>query len=144
MLTSKPLHPVPCPTIAATLTTAANYRQPQLCDLVNKTAQALTVARDGMVTQPSTNHLSEPAARFAKRSVFPLEQVLFDVLQLRTHSFRYRLPVNREPAVTPSNTALVRETKKVKRLWSSLTVLPTSLDRVLAELNQTSLVLVKL
>ena len=52
--------------------------------------------------------------------------------------------MNREPSATSSNAALVRETKKVKRLWSSLTVLPTSLDRVLAELNQTSFVLVKL
>ena len=52
--------------------------------------------------------------------------------------------MNREPPVTPGNAALVRETKKIKRLGSSFTALSTSLNCVLAELNQTSFVFVEL
>ena len=137
MLSSESLHSLPCPTVAATLAPAMNHHQPEFRDLIDETTQSMTVARDGMVTQPAANHLSKALACFINRSVPPLEP-------LRTHPFRNRLAMNRKPALLPSRSTLVRETKKVKRLWSTITVSSASLNRVLAKFYQTSLAYVQL
>ena len=72
MFAGKTLHPLPSPTATATLAAFADHGKPQLDDFIDETAEALAVARDGMVIQPALNNSPQPAARFAKWAMFTL------------------------------------------------------------------------
>jgi hypothetical protein len=95
----KSLHPSPSPVAATTLTAPTDHRQPEPCDFIDETAQALAVVRDGVIIQPALNNASQPAARFANRSVQASPQFLFDLRKGRTHSFGNAMTMDREPAV---------------------------------------------
>src|SRR6056297_4262150 len=99
MQSCKTLHPFPCPTTATSLAASANLRQPQTCHLVDEAAQALTVARNGVVIQPPLNNTSQPAAGFTERAMSAFLQLLFDLLKRSTHTLGNRLAMNRQPAV---------------------------------------------
>ena len=83
----KSLHPRPSPIAATTLTAPTDRRQPESRDFIDEAAQALAVARDGVIIKPALNNAPQPVARFANRSVHTLPQFLFDLRQGRTHSF---------------------------------------------------------
>ena len=76
----KTLHSLPGPTTLTTLTAAAKYRQPVTSDLVHETAEAVTVARHGVIIQPAPYNAPQPTARFAHRSVHSLSQFCLDLL----------------------------------------------------------------
>ena len=79
MQTDKPMHSFPCPRAATTLTPPTDHRQPEPCGLVNEATQAMTVARDGVIVQPALHNTSQPAARFAERTMHTFSQLLFDL-----------------------------------------------------------------
>ena len=87
MTSRKTLHPSPRPATTTKLTAAADYPQPETSYLVHEAADAVTVARDGMIIQPTLDNASQPASRFAKWAVHSLSQFRFDRLQGRTHAF---------------------------------------------------------
>ena len=89
MQTRKPLHPLPSPAASATLTTPAYYSKPETRDLIDETAEALAVTRDGMIIQPALHNAPQPATRFAYRPVHSLSQVRFDRLEFGTHAHRH-------------------------------------------------------
>ena len=95
MQTDKPMHSVPCPLAATTLTPSADYRQPKPSDLIDETIQAVTVARNGMIVQPALHNTSQPAPRFADRMMHTFPQLLFDLLERRTHTFGDRVTMDR-------------------------------------------------
>ena len=63
---------VPMSIGASALATAANHPKPQTSNLVHETADAVTVARDGMIIQPALHNASQPSTRFAKGAVHSL------------------------------------------------------------------------
>ena len=65
MTSRKTLHPSPRPATATALTTAADTMQPETSYLVHEAADAVTVAWDGMIIQPSLDNTSQPSGRFA-------------------------------------------------------------------------------
>ena len=138
------LHPCPRPAIATSLTAATNHFEPQTSYLVDETGDAVTVARDGMIVQPSTHNASQPSGRFTKWPVHSLSQFRFDRLQCRTHALGHGVAMNGEPALLSCLGTLVREAKKVKRLRPALSVSFSSFDRITAELDQTRFPLVQL
>ena len=75
----KTLHSLPCPTTVTTLTAAAKHGQPVASCLVNETADAVTVARDGMIIQPALHDTPQPTTRFAHRPVHSLSQFRLDL-----------------------------------------------------------------
>ena len=58
MTPAKALHPRPRPATATLLTAAADYAYPKTSYLVNKAANAATVARDGVIIQPTLYNAS--------------------------------------------------------------------------------------
>ncbi len=78
MTPCKALHPSPRPATANKLTAAADYFQPKTSHLVHETADAASVAGDGMVIQPALHNASQPAGRLAKWPVHSLSQFRFD------------------------------------------------------------------
>ena len=140
----KPMHSCPCPLAATTLTPPTDHRQPEPCDLIDETAQAVTVARDGVIVQPALYNTPQPAARFADRTMHPFPQLLLDLLKGRTHAFGNRVTMDREPAVLLRLSTRVSETQKVESLGSALAVSLAPFDGVLPKLDQSSLVLVQL
>ena len=72
MTSRETLHPSPGPATTATLTAAADYFQPKTSHLVHEAADAVTVARDGMIIQPALHNASQPTSRFAKWAVHSL------------------------------------------------------------------------
>ena len=52
------LHPSPSPAAATTLTAAAQHAKPLSSHFVDKTPQAVTVARDGVIIQPALHYAS--------------------------------------------------------------------------------------
>jgi len=80
MQTDKPMHSFPCPLAATTLTPSADSRQPKPCDLIDEPTQAVTVAWNGMIVQPTLHNTPQPATRFADRTMHTLPQLLFDLL----------------------------------------------------------------
>ncbi len=74
------LHSLPGPTTATVLTAAAKCGQPMASDLVYETAEAVTVARHGVIIQPALYNTPQPATRFAKWPVHSLSQFYFDRL----------------------------------------------------------------
>ncbi|MEZ6032830.1 MAG: hypothetical protein R3C17_07045 [Planctomycetaceae bacterium] len=144
MQTGEPLHSGPSPLAATTLTPTPDDRQPEPGNLVNETTQAVTVARDGMIVQPTLHDTPQPAARFAERTMHTFPQVLLDLLKGRTHSFGNRVTMDREPAVLLRLSALVSETQKVESLGAALAASLTPFDGVPPKLDQASLLLVQL
>ena len=61
------LHPLPGPTLATSLTAAAEHVEPLTSDLVDETSDAVAVAGDGVVIQPALHNTSQPAGRLAQR-----------------------------------------------------------------------------
>ena len=57
----KSLHPRPSPIAATTLTAPSDHRQPESCDFIDETAQALAVVRDGVIIQPALHNTPQPA-----------------------------------------------------------------------------------
>ena len=144
MQTDEPLHSVPCPLAATTLTPATDHRQPEPSGLVNETTQAVTVARNGVIVQPALHNTPHPATRFADRTMHTFPQLLFDLLKGRTHAFGNRVTMDREPAVLLRLSTLVSEAQKVESLWSDLAMPLAPFDGVLPKFNQSSLLLVQL
>ncbi len=73
------LHSLPGPPTATTLTATPKYSKPVSSYLVDKTADAVTVARDGVIIQPAPHHPPQPATRFAHRPVHSLSQISLDL-----------------------------------------------------------------
>ncbi len=73
------LHSLPRPPMATTLTATAKYGQPVASYLVNETADAVTVARDGVIIQPALYDTPQPTPRFAYRPVHSLSQFRLDL-----------------------------------------------------------------
>ncbi len=144
MQTDEPLHSVPCPLAATTLTPTTDHRQPEPSDLVNETTQAATVARDGVIVQPALHNTPQPASRFADRTMHTFPQLLLDLLKGRTHTCGYRVTMDREPAVLLRLSTLVSKTQKVESLGPALAMPLSAFDGVLPKLDQASLVLVQL
>ena len=71
-------------------------------------------------------------------------QLLFDLLERRTHTFGYRMTMDREPAVLLRLGTLVRETQKVESLGPALAMPLSPFDGVLPKFDQSSLGLVQL
>jgi len=55
MFPHQSVHTLPCPATTS-LATAANDVKPQTSYLVDETTDAITVARDGMIVQPSLDN----------------------------------------------------------------------------------------
>ena len=89
MMPRKALHPNPCPTPATSLAASANHPEPQTSDLVYESTDAVTVAWDGMIIEPSPHNASQPTGRFAKWSVHSFAQTSFDRVERGTHAFRH-------------------------------------------------------
>jgi len=89
MQTDEPLHSFPCPLAATTLTPLTDHRQPEPSDLVNETAQAVTVARDGVIVQPALHNTPQPATHFAGRTMHTFPQLLVHLLKGHTHTFGF-------------------------------------------------------
>jgi len=85
----KATHAVPRPTMATALTTSANHTKPITSYLVHETADAMSVARDGMIVQPALHNRPQPTSRFAKRPVHSLPQRRLDRLERPAHAFRH-------------------------------------------------------
>ena len=120
MASGETLHPSPRPATATTLTAAADYFQPKTSHLVHEAADAVTVARDGMIIQPTLDNTSQPTGRLAKWPVHSLSQFSFDRLQGRADAFRHGVAMDGEPAALASLGTLVREAKKIKRFRPAL------------------------
>ena len=75
----KTLHSLPDPTTATTLTAAAKHGKPVSSYLVKETADAVAVARDGVIVQPALHYAPQPTARFAHRPVHSLSQFRLDL-----------------------------------------------------------------
>ena len=138
------LHPFPCPSVASSLATAANHAKPLTSDLVHETADAVTVARDGMIIQPALHNASQPSSRVAKGVVHSLSQFRLDRLERGTHAFGYRVSMDREPAVLSSLGTLVREAKKVESFRSAFAAPFTAFARIATELDQTRFPIIQL
>ena len=110
MASRKTLHPSPRPATATTLTAAADYFQPKTSHLVHEAADAVNVARDGMIIQPALYNASQPASRFVKWPVHSLSQFSFDRLQGRAYAFRHGVTMDGEPALLSRPGTLVSET----------------------------------
>ena len=78
MASTKTSHPSPRPATATSLTTAAEYFQPETSHLVHEAADAVTVAGDGMIIQPALHNASQPTGRFAKWPMHSLSQLCFN------------------------------------------------------------------
>ncbi len=72
MTPHKAVHPSPRPATATSLTAAAKHLEPKTSYLVHETTDPVAVARHGMIVQPALDNSSQPAARFAKRTVHSL------------------------------------------------------------------------
>ena len=57
MTPRKALHPLPCPAVASSLTTASKHVEPQSSYLVDEAVDAVAVAGDGMIIQPALDNL---------------------------------------------------------------------------------------
>ena len=136
MQTDKPMHSVPCPLAATTLTPPTDDRQPEPSDLIDEPTQAVTVARDGMIVQPTLHNTPQPATRFADRTMHTFPQLIFDLLKRRTHAFGYRVTMDREPAVLLRLGTLVCETQKVESLGPALAMPLSPFDGVLPKFDQ--------
>lgn len=137
-------HSLPGPTMATTLTTAAKHRKPVASNLVPETADAVTVARDSMIIQPSPHNAPQPTTRFAHRTVHSLSQFRFDLPQCGTHAFGHRMSMDREPAALASLGTLVREAKEVESFGPALAASCTTFARIATELDQTRFAFVEL
>ena len=137
MMPRETLHSLPSPTTATTLTATTYQRQPVTSYLVDETADAVTVARHGVIVQPALHNTPQPTTRFAHWSMLSLSQFRFDLPQFGTHAFGHRMPMNREPALLASLGTLVRETKEIESFRSALAASFTSLARITTELDQT-------
>jgi hypothetical protein len=126
------------------LTAATKYATPETSDLVNETPDPATVARHGVVVQPALHDASQPSARFAQRSVHPFSQFRFDRLQCCPNTFRNTVAMDREPTLFSCLAAPMGETKKVKRVRTTLATPCTMLNRIATELDQACLAFVKL
>ena len=62
--------------MATSLAAASKHLEPETSDLVDETVDAVAVAGDGMIIQPALYNLPQPSARFAKRPVHSLAQLL--------------------------------------------------------------------
>jgi hypothetical protein len=67
-----PLIPILLATVLAATT---KCMEPIASHLANETADAASVARDGMIIQPATHNGSQPSGRFAKWPVHSLSQL---------------------------------------------------------------------
>ena len=79
MFAHQTVHSSPSPT-ATSLAAAADTAKPQTSHLVNKTTDAVAVARNGVIIQPTLHNTPQPATRFAKWPVHSLSQFYFDRL----------------------------------------------------------------
>ena len=143
MFPHKAAHPFPRPATATALTPTTNQPQPNTAHLVHETTNPPTVARHGVVIQPTLHDAFEPASRLAQRAMHSLPKFRLNRLQRRTHTFRYRVAMDREPTVLLRFLAHMREAKKIETLRSALAASFSSLGRIATELDQTRLRLVK-
>ena len=98
------VHPSPRPAAATSLATAAKHLEPKTSYLVHETTDAVTVAWDGMIIQPTLHNTPQPTGRFAKWPVHSFAQFRFDRLECGTHAFGHRMSMDRELATsTPPN-----------------------------------------
>jgi len=144
MTPGKTLHPIPRPTTATSLTAAAEHVEPKTSDLVYKTANAVTVARDGVIIQPALHNTPQPTGRFAKWPVHSLTQFSFDRLECGTHAFGHRMSMDREPTLLASLGTLVREAKKVESFRPTLAASFTPFACIATEFDQTRFPFVQL
>ena len=137
MFPHKAAHPFPRPATATALTPTTNQPQPNTAHLVHETTNPPTVARHGVVIQPTLHDAFEPASRLAQRAMHSLPKFRLNRLQRRTHTFRYRVAMDREPTVLLRFLAHMREAKKIETLRSALAASFSSLGRITTKLDQT-------
>ena len=137
MASRKTLHPSPRPAAATALRAAANYTQPETSYLVHEAVDAVRVARDGVIIQPTLHNASQPSSRFAYWSVHSLSQISFDRLQRGADAFCHRMAMNSEPALLSRQSTLMRETQKVESVGPVPIVSFSAFDCIATELDQT-------
>ncbi len=113
----------------------ANYTQPETSYLVHEAVDAVRVAGDGVIIQPTPYNTSQPSGRFAYWSVHSLSQSIFDRLQGRAHAFCHAMAMNGIPALLPRPGTLVGEAQKVESIGSASIASFTAFDRIAAELD---------
>ncbi len=140
MLLAQTIHPRPGPAGPAALAATEYLAQPELRHLRDELIQAAEVSRYRVVTKPATRDAREPTARFAKRVVATLLQLLFDRGQGATHPFGNRLPLQRESLRPSRLPADVREAEKIERLTATPPFTLSLRRATTAKLNQAGLV----
>ena len=73
------LHSLPGPTTTTTLTATSKCGKPVSSYLADETADAVTVAGDGVIIQPAPHNAPQPTTRFAHRPVHSLSQCSLDL-----------------------------------------------------------------
>lgn len=135
MLADQPLHPRPCPAVLSSLTATPDHPEPVASHLVHKASDAVAVARHGMIVQPSLHHSPQPSGGFAQWPVHPFAQCQPDRLQLHSHPFRNRMPMDGETPVLPRPGTLMCKTQEIKSLRLPPTT-PASSVRIASEFYQ--------
>ena len=143
MFLGKPFHTDPGPALLPFLASVAYDAQPKSDYLINEAIDALGVARDSMVLQPSLHDRTQPPRGFTQGAVHAFAKPNLYGGQRRAHAFGDGKTSNREPAMRSRLRTEVRKAEKIKRFRASGAASAPVVDRVASELNQTRLTFVQ-
>ena len=133
------LHPFPGPTASASLTPSTYHLEPRAGNLLDKSVESATGAGDGIVLEPSVDHLSQPATGLPQGAVHAASEFVADLREFLTHSFCDRVSVNREVSPAPSPPTAVGESQEIKGLRFAFSSMLAIVGRVPSKLDQSGL-----